>query len=102
MNSAELDVKQLGAGVQEAPVIMKPARAVIFTEPSVWVDASFVIVNEKKVLPPVEVGGETVTTKHLPDEGQVDDCPAAGAANIAAPSMLAVITKKETRATMKP
>jgi hypothetical protein len=75
---------------------------VICTEPSVWVDASFVIANEKEALPPVELGGETTTAKHLPDEGQVDVCPAAGVASIAAPSMLAASMQKEIRVTMKP
>jgi len=63
-----------------------------------------VIVNIKDVLTPATgFDGETgATAKHLPDEGQVDVCPDAGAASIAAPSMLAAITKKEIRATMKP
>ena len=100
MNSAELDVTQPGRGVHEAPVIMKPARAVILTEPSVCIESSFVIVNEKEACPLVALGGETATEKHLPEH--VDVCPAAGAASIAAPSMLAASTKKETRVAMKP
>jgi len=97
MNSAELDVKLVAPG---ALVIVKPASAVILTEPSVCIESSFVIVNEKEACPPVELGGETATAKHLPE--QVDVCPAAGAASIAAPIMLAASTKKETRVTMKP
>ena len=47
--------------------------------------------------------GETDTAKkHLVVEEQVFVCPAAGAASIATPSVLAASTKKETRATMKP
>jgi hypothetical protein len=99
MNSAELGVTLVAPG---ALVITKPARAVICTEPSLWVDASFAIANEKEALPPVELGGETTTAKHLPDEGQVDVCPAAGAASIAAPSMLAASMQKEIRVTIKP
>jgi len=85
-------------------VIAKPAGAEICTEPSCWVDASFVITNAKEVFAPaVELDGETVTAKHLPDGGaQLTGCPAAGAASIATPSMLAASTKKENRATMKP
>ena len=106
MNSAELDVKLAvpgAGGTTEAPVIAKPAGAEICTEPSCWVDASFVIVNVKEALAPAAgFDGETVTAKHLPDGGAQDVCPAAGVASIAAPTMLAVITKKEIRATMKP
>jgi len=62
-----------------------------------------VIVNAKDVFVPAAVfDGETVTAKHLPDEGQVDVQAAAGAASIATPSMLAASTKNETLATMKP
>src|SRR5215472_11949398 len=67
--------------------------------------ASFWIVNVKELLSPAAVlDGKTGFTakKHLLDEVQVDVCPAAGAASMATPSMLAVITEKETRATMKP
>ena len=65
--------------------------------------ASFVIANAKEVFAPaVELDGETVTAKHLPDGGAQDVCPAAGAASIATPSMLAASAKKENRATMKP
>ena len=62
------------------------------------------IVNVKEVLvPAVGLDGETATAKkHLVVEEQVDGCPAAGAASIATPSMLAAMTKKETRATIKP
>lgn len=99
-NSAELDVK---LAVREAPVIAKPAGAEICTEPSCWVDASFVIVNIKEVLAPAAgLDGETATAKHLPDGGAQDVCPAAGAASIAIPSMLAASTKKEVRVTIKP
>jgi hypothetical protein len=92
MNSAELDVKLVAPG---ALVIVKPASAVICTEPSICIESSFVIVNEKEACPPVELGCETATAKHLPE--QVDVCPAAGAASIAAPTMLAASTKKEAR-----
>jgi len=104
-NNAELDVKLAVPEVTEAPVIAKPAGAEICTEPSCWVDASFVITNAKEgFAPAVELDGETVTAKHLPDGGaQLGVCPsAAGAASIATPSMLAASTEKENRATMKP
>jgi hypothetical protein len=87
------------------PVMWKPEPegAETFTEPSVWVDASFLIVNIKEVFTPaVTLDGEATAAKHLPDGGAQDVCPAAGAANIATPSMLAASTKKETRVTMKP
>jgi hypothetical protein len=62
-----------------------------------------VIVNAKAVLAPaVGLDGETATAKHLADDGQPDVCPAAGAASIAAPSMPAASTRKETRVTIKP
>ena len=99
-NSAELDVKLAAPG---APVIAKPAGAEICTEPSDWVDASFVIVNAKEVLTPAAgLAGATATAKHLPDGGAQDVCPAAGAVSVATPSKLAASTKKETRVTMKP
>jgi hypothetical protein len=61
-----------------------------------------VILNVKEVLAPAGgLDGETATAKHLADDGQVDVCPAAGDASIAAPSMLAA-TKKEIRPTLKP
>ena len=62
------------------------------------------IVNVKEVLVPAAgFDGETATAKNTCCyEEQVDVCPAAGAASIATPSMLAASTKKETRATMKP
>src|SRR6516162_4460188 len=60
--------------------------------------------NVKEVIAPaVGLDGETDTAKkHLVVVEQVSDCPAAGAASMATPSMLAVSTKKATRATMKP
>jgi len=62
------------------------------------------IVNAKEVLVPAAgLDGETVPAKkHLLVEEQVDVCPAAGAASIAIPSMLAASTKKEIRVTIKP
>jgi len=66
--------------------------------------ASFVIVNSNDGLDPAAgADGETVTAKHLPDGGaQLDGSPAAGAASIATPSMLAASTKKENRAALNP
>lgn len=102
-NSAELDVKLAVPEATEAPVIAKPAGAEICTEPSCWVDASFVTLNAKEGLAPAAgFDGETVTAKHLPDGGAQDVCPTAGAASMATPSKLAVITKKEIRATINP
>jgi hypothetical protein len=102
-NCAELGVKLVAPG---APVIAKPAGAVICTEPSCCFDASFLIVNLNEVLAPaVGFDGETATAKHVPDQEQVDvDPAAAGPASSATPSMLAAITQKkpETRVPMKP
>jgi hypothetical protein len=98
-NSAELGVKLAAPG---ALVITKPAGAEICAEPSVCVEASFVIVNAKEALTPaVTLAGETATAKHLPDGG-AHVWPTAGAASIATPSKLAPSIKKETRVTMKP
>lgn len=100
--SAELDVKLADPG---APVITKPAGTVIWTDPSVWGVASFVTANAKEVLAPaVGLDGDTVTAKHLPDEGHEakDVDPAADAASIATASTLAASTPKITRATVKP
>ena len=101
---AELDVKLAEAEAPEAPVITKPAGAEICTEPSIWVDASFVTVNVNATLAPATaLDGDTATAKHLPDAMQVlEVASAAGAASIAAPSMPAAITPRDTRAMMKP
>src|SRR5215469_7659437 len=101
MKSAELGVKLFAPG---APVITKPAGAEIWAEPSCWVAASLVIVNAKEVVAPaVALAGDTVTAKHLPDGGQVlaEAGPAAGAASVAAASMAAASTPKDTRAIVK-
>jgi hypothetical protein len=62
------------------------------------------IVTAKEVLTPAAgLDGETDTAKkHLLVEEQVDVCPAAGAASIATPSMLAASTNNEIRVTVKP
>jgi hypothetical protein len=100
--SAELEVKVLEP---EAPVIMKPVGALIWTELSCWVDASFVIAKAKEIIAPATgLVGDTTTAKHLPDEVQVlaDVDPAAGAASIAAPSMPTASTPENARARAKP
>jgi hypothetical protein len=98
--SAEPGVKLAEPG---APVIVKPAGAVICAEPSCWVDASFVMVNVNEVLAPAAgLAGETATAKHLPDEMHVLDVdPAAGEMSRAAPSMLAASAPKSTCAATK-
>jgi hypothetical protein len=103
MKSAELDVKLTMPEALEAPVIRKPAGAEIWTEPSDWGDASFVIVNVKDPLAPaVGFVGDTVTAKHFPVHVAAFADPAADAASIATASMLAASTPKITRATVKP
>jgi hypothetical protein len=98
---AELDVKLDDPG---ALVIAKPAGAVIRTDPSICVDASFVTVKEKVLLAPGAVlDGDTAIAKHLPDAMHVlEVAPAAGAVSIAAASMPAARTPKDTRAMFKP
>ena len=62
--SAEVDVKLAAPG---APVMTNPLGAVIRTEPSCCVNASFVMVNENEALAPAaRLCGDTVTAKHLP------------------------------------
>src|SRR5262245_29645389 len=100
--SAELDVK---VPEPEAPVITKPFGAEIGTEPSCWVGASLVMANAKAALEPAAgFAGETVTAKHLPDGRQApaDVAPAAGVASIAATSVLAASTPRETHASVNP
>jgi hypothetical protein len=98
--SAELDVK---LDDPEAPVIAKPAGAEICTEPSVWVDASFVTEKVKVVFAPAEgLDCGTATAKHLPDAMQaLEVAPAQGAASTAAPSRPAANAPNATRATLK-
>jgi len=99
--SAELDVKLADP---EAPVITKPAGAEIRTEPSCWVDASFVTANAKAALAPAaRPDGDTATAKHLPDVQVLEDvAPAAGAASTAAPSRPAASIPKATDAMLTP
>jgi len=102
MKSAEPDVTFIAPG---ALLITNPAGAEIWAEPSCWVAASLVIVNAKEVVAPAAgLAGDTVTAKHLPDGGQVlaKAGPAAGAASVAAASMLAASTPKDTRAIVNP
>jgi hypothetical protein len=98
---AELDVKLDDPG---ALVIAKPAGAVIRTDPSICVDASFVTAKEKVLLAPGAVlDGDTATAKHLPEAMQVlEVAPAQGAVSIAAPSMPVASTPTDIRAMLKP
>jgi hypothetical protein len=101
VKSAELDVKLDDPG---ALVITKPAGAVICNDPSICVDASFVTVKEKVLLAPGAVlDGDTATAKHLPDAVHVlEVASAGGAVSIAAASMPAARTPKDTRPMFKP
>jgi hypothetical protein len=87
----------------EASVITKLAGAVIWNEPTCWVDASFVTVNVNPTVPPAGGDdGDTVTATHLPaDEAQEDFAPAAGAASIATTSVPVALAAKSARAVVK-